>query len=368
MVPAIGCGSHLLIKRRWRDIFRPEWLAGLVVALLTMTPMLVSLYRQYGPYGLEFFFWTQSFGRITGSNYWQDSSGPFFFVHTFLWSFLPWSLLSLGALGVIVRKLFHSRFNQGSLPEYITLSGFLVAFIILSRSSYKLPHYIYVVFPYAAIFTAAQTTLIIEAADKFCRSVLHVIKPLQYFIASTLVVIGVILLLWAFPPENVFVVLALAFFTLAAAYLLWSIRTNGRKWFVASLLGIFVANFMLNLQIYPSLMEYQAGKRVAEYIHSEDIPTGQLFQLNYHSSAFDFYLGATPPEVNVRKVQRLCGFGEKIWVVTNEKGFEELITLRNSFEIVSEFENYRVQILTMKFINPESRSSVLEKIYLLEFN
>ena len=113
-------------------------------------------------------------------------------------------------------------------------------------------------------------------------------------------------------------------------------------------------------------MKYQAGKQAAEYIHSKNIPESQIYLLNYHSSAFDFYFGSTPPEINARKIIRLSELQEDIWILTNESGYEEVRSSGLSYQHVNEFDNYRVQILTMKFINPGSRDSVLGKIYLLK--
>ncbi|MDP4935318.1 MAG: hypothetical protein NWR30_11420, partial [Salibacteraceae bacterium] len=107
--------------------------------------MSIGLYQQWGFKGLRFYYWTQSFGRITGESEWNNHTGFEFFLHTFLWAFLPWSLLAIGAMANKLRQL-----KQG---EYLTLGGFLLPFIALSFSKYKLPHYIFVTFPFLAILT-----------------------------------------------------------------------------------------------------------------------------------------------------------------------------------------------------------------------
>jgi len=69
-----------------------------------LSPMLYGLYEQYDASGgrqtyngfitsgIRFYFWTQSFGRLTGESTWSNDTGPFYFIYTFLWAFLPWSL------------------------------------------------------------------------------------------------------------------------------------------------------------------------------------------------------------------------------------------------------------------------------------
>lgn len=367
MVPVIGFGSDLLIRKRWKDIFRPEWVAGILIILLTLSPMLVSLYRQYGTYGLEFFFWTQSFGRITGSNYWQDSSGPFFFVHTFLWSFLPWSLLTVAALVILARKLIKSRLKRNAVREYVTVSAFLITFLILSRSSYKLPHYIYVVFPYASIFTAAGVSSLIKRAGRDPGTGQKITGAIQYFISAILVIASSLLAFWIFPVTEIWVFISIVVFVGFAFYFLIIKGHTFRKWFWVTLFSIFTANFILNIQVYPELMKYQAGKKIAGYINEKGIPSEDLYQVYYHSSAFDLYLGDTPPEANPRKIKRLTELKEEFWVITNERGLKDLEDISASPNPVKKFDNYRVQILTWKFLNPDTRKESVEKLYLLKF-
>ena len=131
-------GSQIVYKKEWKKILWMEWWLGAILILTLIFPMLVGLYRQYGMYGLKFFFWLQSFGRITGQNSWHNDAGYFFFTHTFLWAFLPWSPVAVFALFYFVRN-----FMKKIPPrEALTFGGFLFTFIALSFSHYKLPHYI----------------------------------------------------------------------------------------------------------------------------------------------------------------------------------------------------------------------------------
>ena len=116
MVPVLALGTHFLIKREWNNIFKWQWMLGLVISGVVIAPMVWGLYQQFdlqptksfklasgmdgtGTSGIMFYFWDQSFGRITGSNQeWKNDSSKLFFIHTFLWSFLPWSII--GILGL----------------------------------------------------------------------------------------------------------------------------------------------------------------------------------------------------------------------------------------------------------------------------
>ncbi|NJO89861.1 MAG: phospholipid carrier-dependent glycosyltransferase [Chloroflexia bacterium] len=123
IVPAAAFGTEFLLKRQWRNIFKPQWIVLLVIVAITLIPMSYGLYTQFDlhpektvyssmrPSGLRFFFWTQSFGRITGENYWSNDAGYFYFFHTILWDFQPWILLFIPALILKLRKIIVQRFR-----------------------------------------------------------------------------------------------------------------------------------------------------------------------------------------------------------------------------------------------------------------
>ena len=119
-----------------------------------------------GVSGLRFFFWEQSFGRITGENVWKNDSSYFFFTHNYLWEFLPWSLIGIAGFYVKLKQLVKDKFQPNAYNEMYTIGGFLFPFIALSTSHYKLPHYIMVIMPLAAIFTAAYIDSILRKENK----------------------------------------------------------------------------------------------------------------------------------------------------------------------------------------------------------
>src|SRR5205085_965020 len=107
MVPALAIATDAALKRSWSTFFRWQWLVAGVIIMIALSPMLIGLWYQFDeaggketyngfvPSGIKFYFWTQSFGRLTGESTWRNNTGPFFFVHTFLWAFLPWSVLAI---------------------------------------------------------------------------------------------------------------------------------------------------------------------------------------------------------------------------------------------------------------------------------
>ena len=53
-------------------------------------------------------------------------------------------------------------------------------------------------------------------------------------------------------------------------------------------------------------------------------------------------------------------------IYTDEKGYEELLKLNESVNILKIFSHTRVSKISIKFLNPSTRSKTLKKKYLLE--
>jgi 4-amino-4-deoxy-L-arabinose transferase-like glycosyltransferase len=166
IIPTAAIGGHLLVARQWKKIFDPNWLWLLPVVAIVLAPMCYGLYTQFdlhpekevyglkGPSGLRFYFWTQSFGRITGESDWANNTPWYYFLQTMLWDMQPWILLFIPAMWSRLRQFIKRQNDPNEKAEWISLCGFVLPFIALSFSSYKLPHYIFPVFPFAAIIIA----------------------------------------------------------------------------------------------------------------------------------------------------------------------------------------------------------------------
>src|SRR5262249_10228564 len=101
--------------------------------------------------GIRFFFWDSQFGRFFNTGPIKGSGDPFFYFHTLLWAFLPWSLLLYAAT---IQKCRRAA-SPATIPgDWICLGGALASFIVFSLSRFQLPHYLNILFPFFAILTA----------------------------------------------------------------------------------------------------------------------------------------------------------------------------------------------------------------------
>ena len=123
MVPGLAFASHFLLQRNWKQFFRWEYLVGIIIIGIMLLPMCMGLYQQYDlqpgklingrpiESGLRFYFWTQSFGRYTGENYYHEVSHFTFLLENMFWSFLPWIFFFLSALFFSIKVLVKQQFS-----------------------------------------------------------------------------------------------------------------------------------------------------------------------------------------------------------------------------------------------------------------
>ncbi|NCU04184.1 MAG: hypothetical protein GXC73_09385, partial [Chitinophagaceae bacterium] len=195
-VPVFAFGSHFVLKREWKQIFQPVYLLGIVVIALVLTPMSIGLYQQFDLHpektvnglqhvsGLKFFYWTQSFGRITGENVWNNNAPFSFLFENLLWGMLPWTLFFVSGLIFELIKIIRNRFTVARNEEFLTTGGFVLSYCSLGISKYQLPHYIYVALPFIAIITAKMIyALFWEKKFSWLRKT---ILPIQWIVCIAL--------------------------------------------------------------------------------------------------------------------------------------------------------------------------------------
>ncbi len=352
MVPVLAFGSDWVFKRQWHNILRWQWLIVILLVGILLSPMLYGLYQQHGSFGPYFYFWAQSFGRLTGDNPFINSGmgkqpwSPLFFVHTFLWSFLPWSLLAVAGLWVGLKGFFKNRFRIFEGEEVITLWGFILPFIALSFSDYKLPHYIYVLFPFAAILAARFASGVSKGPFLWAQQVL----------ALLLLMLAVGLGLWAFPVQHIRVWLVFAVIGGGVIYFVW----DKDHWFTACLLAILAANWMLNASSYPQIMQYQSTSMAGRDIASANPPEAMCLFARGH--AFDYYAGRFWPYYEAVPTSLAAG----TYIYTNQQGLDALYQSQTQIDIIKAYPHYKVTALTWAFINPATRAEKVGERYLVQ--
>ena len=377
VVPALAIGTHILLKADWKNLFRWQWLAGLAIIALVLSPMLFGLYEQFDAQpnkvvngrnavsGIRFFFWEQSFGRITGENVWKNDTSPFFFVHSFAWSFLPWTLGVIGAIVFLFRDLFsNAKEFLKQQPEWISWAGFIFPFIALSASHYKLPHYIYIVFPMASVL-AAHFFACVELKNSQFNMRWITIPQITMLIAAWL--FASVIFTWFFPLTNpllcLVALIGLGIFVWAL-FKKFDLRLSRFLWI--SLASSLSMNILMATWFYPNVLMYQSSSQMGTWIKTNNLSHLPLYVTKVSGRALDVYAQKKVICVESSVLDSLVKAQKKILVFTDNDGLEELKTSRNTYKIIKSMSDHPATLLSLNFANPMKRESVLGKRYLIQ--
>ena len=378
VMPAFAVGTHLLLQRDWRNLFRWEWLAGLLIVGLVLAPMCWGLYHQFdlhpetkvngrtGVSGLYFFFWEQSFGRITGENTWKNDTSGFYFLHVYLWAFLPWVLLLAGAGWQGLSRLGKGHILNLLTPskaEAYSLGGFLLTFIALSLSKYKLPHYIFITLPWAAILVARWLNPTSEEeVPPRSRKVGLLYFPILAVALATFLLLG-----FVFPTYNLLLWgIALAIF----GSLAWRIFKNpfpvdSDVLVQRGVLAVVGGMLVLNFHFYPNLLPYQSTSAVAQYAQKNGIPAEKMAFYWRHGHALDFYSRRILPEI--QSLEHLRSTADSLhgcWIYTSKEALAKLDTFGIPYTIERPFNHFQVALLSPQFLNSFTRDRTLSPVFL----
>lgn len=350
IAPLLAIGGQLVGGRRWDRLRDPGiWLAMIVVAL-ALLPMCIGLYQQHGWHGVRFYFWEQSFGRITGENRWKDDSTVLFFTHEIIWQALPWTLYILSGIWVSIRSLAQG----GIVREYASLSGALLVFLAISLSHFKLPHYLFVALPLFAVLGGAGF-----------HSVQHRLASVQYILLAFLWLALLVLVMVVFPHQR------WPFLALVIALGLVVVTGSKRKGivhgaFAASLVLGLGSGFVMNTYFYPRLLTYQANARVGQWAEQQGLGEGRFFGMQVSGTAMDFYAGYPVPWLSdAREAASVIEPGVSIY--TDSLRRTELIRAGLVPEREVVLFNFPSQRLSLLFLNPNTREYQLERRYLLTY-
>ncbi len=372
ILPVAAAGTHLLMHRDWRHIFRWQWLVAIGVAGLVLTPMCIGLYEQFdvhpeksingrtGVSGLYFFFWEQSFGRITGENVWKNDTTVFYFTHVFAWAILPWTLLFVAGLWSRLKAVVKNRFRLEAGDEAYSIGAFILIFIALSMSKYKLPHYIFIVLPWAAVLTAR----FLHTTQKQISKGLHIAQ----FILLTLVT-GVAASMpgFMFPTWSVLIWLPVV---LLYGYGIWMARPQvpGSDRLVSGTVAIgILIGFVLNFHFYPHVLAYQSTSVAGAYFKQKEIPVRQRACMGFGGHALDFYAQSIIPFVpTAEEAVTIARREGGLWIYVREGGREQLDAAGVRYQVDTTFGHFQAALLKAKFLNPATRESSLTPAAILK--
>jgi len=348
-------GINLIYQQKWRDVFNFRWFLTLLIVGIVLFPMSYGLYTQFdahpekGKSGLYFYYWLQSFGRITGENVWNNGLPWHFFLGSSVWDLFPWAVPLYIALILKISAVFNSKTK---VPEITTLVGFISIFGMLSLSKYKLPHYIFVTFPFAAILLSNYlSNLELKTWKRW--------KIMYYIFGLLIVVVFIIYQFLFFTTFNIWVLISI----IIQLIILFYYRKTRIQSISELLILVVTLNFFLSFVFYPKLLSYQADSCAAKWA-STTIKNEEVFLYDKNSHAFNFYSkNSFTKVVNATQVKNMK---KPFWLYIRAEDFAQLKDSNIKIIEKKTFSNYPITRLKLDFLLENKRASVIKNRYLIK--
>ena len=365
-VPAIGAFSYLLYLKDWKLLLNLKWLLMLVLFTAFISPVLYCYYLQFNLHpekmirgkdhinGVTFILFNQNVERFSGKVDAVAKHDYFFFLHSFLWAFAPWSVLAYLAIAVRIKTLLSRK------QEWLTMGVFLIMLVVVSLSGFKLPHYLNIVFPTTAVLVAS---FIIQKKEnaKWIKN----ISVIQFILVSLLLLLDAVINAWAFPVKSIWVIAGVVLLLAVVFYFIKSAAYHRLQKAVAvSVAAMIFSFFLLNSNFYPQLLKYQGGKELAVAVKEKLNPDDVYFWKNTFSSSFNFYTKKLYKPFADSVLQP----GKKVWLIYDIRDEAEI--KQAGYQLCQQFSvlDYEVTKLDIKFVNPAKRESQCSKMVLAELS
>lgn len=365
--PVIGILFYILYRKEWKQLYNLRWLIVVFLFFLFISPVVYCYYLQYnlhpekvsqgmkGVNGVKYILWDHSFDRISGHERFGAPVGKedkIFFLHTFLWTFAPWCLVAYIALFTRLKN-FRSR-----KQEWLSTGMLLVLALLINFSNFKLPHYMPIVVPAAALITAS---FIAERwQDPRWQKIFFVLQALA---ALLLILLAGIVNAWAFPVTQTWITVITILLLAIVFYYFISIKyVPVQKAVAGSVATMVMLFFLLNTNFYPKLLTYQGGKPLADISRNKVDTEKVYFWPNTFSSSYNFYSASLRRVYHDSLLQQPGVF----WIIydrAQEPALKDAgLQLNKKFSV----NDYEITKMKKDFINPQTRDASLTEMIMAE--
>jgi 4-amino-4-deoxy-L-arabinose transferase-like glycosyltransferase len=356
--PAVGIFFYIAYLKNWKILISWKWLAVLVSFALLISPVVYCYYLQFNQHpekivrgkdhinGIKFILLGQSVERFSGEGFGGNAKNDYlFFFHSFLWAFAAWSLLTYAALYYRLKNLLKRK------DEWLTISTILVIAFLLTFSSFKLPHYLNIIFPFAAVLTSSW--LLHDLKNQ--KSVFSI----QAVVCALLLLLVITLNAWAFPVRGGFIIIGMMLLLFAYLYFRFTASFNYlQKAVAASAAAMCFSFFLLNTNFYPRLVKYQGGNELAKKIKGNVDPANVFFWGENYSSSFNFYTATERKQFT----DSLYPLHKPTWLLFDKRNLEDIQQAGYKIGQTYSVVDYEVSKLDLKFVNPATREKNLTEL------
>ena len=366
VTPVAAIFFYILYKREWKLLIDWRWLVVIFSFAVFISPVVYCYYLQFnlhpekisqgmkGVNGVKYILWSHSFDRISGHERFGTvgKEDHFFFLHTFLWTFAPWCFVALIGLAIRLKNFFRRK------EEWLSTGVFLMLALLISFSNFKLPHYMPILAPFTAIIVAEF--FVSRSGNEKWKKALFV---LQVVVSVCLLLLAVLVNVWAFPVHQVLILIGtILLLALLFYYFLSRSFTSFQKSITVSVSSIALLFFLLNTNFYPQLLNYQAGKPMADLTRGKADPKNVYYWKNTFSSSYNFY------SASLRQVydDSIKQSGKKFWLIYDRSQRPEIDSLGLIFGKEFSVNDYEITRLKNFFMDPATRNETLTEMVMAE--
>ncbi len=360
VVPAFAVIGYLIFTKQYKKLTDIRWYIGLIIAFIFIIPALKGLYNQFGWKGIQFFFWTNNFGRVSGNYVSTNTRSDYlFYVHNLLYLFSPWMILLFTSIFFHFRSLLKGNFKN---RDWFLFSAIWLLFIILTISKGKLPNYIFILMPIFSVLTAKYIFIALSGHKK--RLFLLFFK-MQTF---ALIITGVLLMamvFWLFPIADPWQWIILVIMGIVAVLPFFYTDFTFQRLLVPSLAMAIAFNFFLNQHVAPLIFSDQASVKAVKIFNQNAVTGENLYNYNYNSYELFFYCKSTVrPIINDLTLFELMKHPGN-WVFTTKEVVERMPGNEFPLPDIIPLKHVWIDNLKFRYLNPETREKNYDILYLL---
>ncbi|MBL7743518.1 MAG: glycosyltransferase family 39 protein [Chitinophagaceae bacterium] len=360
-VPGVFVFFYILYRKDWNTFLDWKWLLLVILFGVFISPVVYAYYLQYNLHpekmvrgrdhinGVKFILLNQSIERFSGGMGGDAKNDYLFFLHSFLWAFAPWSILTYIAVAGRIKDFLQRK------EEWGTTAAFVAVALVVSLSGFKLPHYLNIVFPLSAVMTAVYI-LKKEPGQKW-------ILTIQLVVTVLLLLLTAFINVWAFPVQKPWIMVGTILLLAAVFYFIRSAAYSRlQKAVTTSAATMALAFFLLNSNFYPRLLQYQAGQALAETTKGKADPADVYIRPHSYSASYVFYSKSMFRPFNDSLLQT----GKKVWLLTEPHYLEEVKNEGYQLGTMYTAPHFRVTKLNLKFMNPATRDKECSQMMIVE--
>ncbi|MDR2924761.1 MAG: glycosyltransferase family 39 protein [Azoarcus sp.] len=361
-LPLFAVFLYLIYRLEWRRIFDPFWLMLPIFVLLFASPLIHAYHAQFGlDEPMEFILWLQNAEVSAQENpFGGGAKDIFFYYYTWLWAFLPWTVLALWAVVSGVRRLTNDRYWPRAQGYAVALGVLGSVFILLSLARFKLLQYVSVLLPFFALLLAGWLPARLRHRASYRRLWLA-----QYVVFTLILNAALVFNGWMFPLRDGLVgVVAAAMLALG----IWALPrwAGGGRLVIVSVSVSVVFWLLASLNLYPSLLDYQAGTSLGNTLVKQDAEIKDIRYLEGDQwfASFDFAIRRRAKPITL---DELAERDKEVMLFVTAKGRDMVEARGLPFNVWSQSASYDFSRPEWTFLNPNTRNNELRAAYLLLF-